>query len=60
LAAAYGTRLFENEDLNWDAYLLYSADAQWGDLPPATVSFGRTIVQQRERLRSDLLSLLKK
>lgn len=43
----------------WDAYLLYRSGAAWGDDGPSQLeSWGRTIVQTREGLRRDLLSLL--
>lgn len=44
-------------DALWDAYLLYRADAQWGDQPPDVVTWGypilatcETLVQELERI----------
>lgn len=39
--------------VEWDAYFLYDPDATWDDSPPEPVSWGRTIVQTREKLRRD-------
>lgn len=44
--------------VEWDAYLLYGSEAEWKEQPEPQVSWGRTIVQSRERLQADLEPLL--
>src|SRR5262245_28949874 len=43
----------------WDAYLLYPADAVWGEQSPETISWGATILATRDRLKLDLAETLK-
>ena len=54
------TRLGEagDERVEWDAYFLYNPEAEWGEEPPALVSWGRTIVDSRNRLSQDFTTLL--
>ncbi len=42
----------------WDTYILYPADASWGEEPPTPVSWGNTIIRTREQLGRDLLKLI--
>jgi hypothetical protein len=44
----------------WDAYLLYSPDAAWGEQLPETVSWGATILRTRDQLKRDLAEMLKR
>ena len=44
--------------IEWDAYFLYSPDATWEEGPPEHISWGRTIVDSRERLLRDYTALL--
>lgn len=46
--------------VEWDAYFLYGPEAVWGEEPSALVSWGRTIVDSRDRLREDFSALLEK
>lgn len=48
----------EGERVEWDAYFLYASGATWDDKPPDPLSWGRTIVDSRERLRKDLSDVL--
>jgi hypothetical protein len=54
------TRLGNRGDdrVEWDAYFLYSSDATWGEEPPRHVSWGRTIVDSRDRLHRDFMDLI--
>ncbi len=47
-----------HDRVEWDAYFLYGPDAAWGEEPPALVSWGRTIVDSRNRLMHDFSTLL--
>ena len=47
-----------DERIEWDAYFLYGPDAGWGQEPPNHISWGRTIVDARERLLRDFTALL--
>jgi hypothetical protein len=38
----------------WDAYFLYGPEAEWREVPPGIVSWGRTIYSERERLLRDI------
>jgi hypothetical protein len=42
-----------NGEILWDAYILYSPNAHWNDVPNGVVHFGRTIVGAGETLRVD-------
>ena len=44
--------------VEWDAYFLYGPGATWGEQPPEHVSWGRTIVDSRERLLRDFTTLV--
>lgn len=54
------TKLGEPGDgrVEWDAYFLYGRDSLWYDAPPDHVSWGRTIVDSRDRLLEDFGALL--
>ena len=43
----------------WDAFLLYDRDATWQQSPPKPLSWGCPLVEDRDRLRADLLALAK-
>jgi hypothetical protein len=47
-----------DERVEWDAYFLYAPETAWDEEPPSHVSWGRTIVGTRERLRKDLADVL--
>ncbi len=42
----------------WDAFLVYAPEAQWDEKPSHLVAKGRTIIEDREKLRSGLQPLL--
>ena len=46
-------------DALWDAYLLYSTDARWGEELPDVISWGATILQTKATLDEDLRRLFK-
>jgi hypothetical protein len=52
------TRLGERQGvanrIEWDSYVLFGPDAQWGESPPDHVSWGRPLVQEAGRLGLDL------
>ena len=48
-----------DERIEWDAYFLYGPDVTWGEEPPAQISWGRTIVDSRDRLLQDFTALMK-
>lgn len=52
------TKLGEREGnpdrIEWDSFVLYGPEAQWGDGPPDHVSWGRPLVQEAGRLKADL------
>ncbi|MGH9389519.1 MAG: hypothetical protein ACRD1Z_07880 [Vicinamibacteria bacterium] len=48
----------DDDRVEWDAYFLYGPEAEWGEEPPALVSWGRTIVDSRNRLSQDFSTLL--
>ena len=54
------TRLGEpgDERVEWDAYFLYGPGETWDEEPPHHASWGRTIVDSREQLRTDLSEML--
>ena len=47
------------EGVSWDMYYLYGPDAKWETIPSALISSGGTIYHERERLKAQLLALLK-
>jgi hypothetical protein len=49
---------FDHGPLAWDVYYLFGADARWEEAPAPLVSYGYTLLNSRERLRSDLQALL--
>ena len=55
------TQLGEPGDdrVEWDAYFLYGPEARWDETPPQHISWGRTIVDSRDRLLQDFNVLLK-
>jgi hypothetical protein len=46
-------------DALWDAYLLYSPDARWGEELPDVIRWGATILQTKETLDQDFRRLFK-
>lgn len=55
--AAQG-RYGEDVEVVWDIYFLFGPEAQWETLPDPLVSWGRTVVAAREKLRRDFLAVL--
>lgn len=53
-----GERTGEQERIEWDAFILYGADAEWTEEPPRTISWGRPVVQEKQRLLRDLEAAL--
>ena len=57
----YGENVTSTEEghVEWDAYFLYRPGSSWGASgPDEMVSWGRTVVDTRKRLESDLKELL--
>jgi len=52
------TKLGEREGnpdrVEWDSFVLFDPQAQWGESPPDHVSWGRPLVQEAGRLMDDL------
>ncbi len=44
--------------IEWDAYFLYGPEETWGEEPPQHISWGRTIVDARDRLFRDFVDLV--
>jgi hypothetical protein len=42
----------------WDAYYLYGSEAEWGNIPQPLISWGRTIMEQRQELLSEIQLLV--
>jgi hypothetical protein len=49
-----------DEDIEWDAYVLYPAGATWNDVPRPLASWGRTVLSSRDELRDHLAPLLRR
>jgi hypothetical protein len=49
-----GERQGEKGRVEWDAFILFGADARWGERGPDHISWGRTVYEERERLAQDL------
>jgi hypothetical protein len=49
-----GAREGQEGRIEWDTFVLYDRRADWSGERPDTVSWGRTVYQERERLLSDL------
>ena len=49
----------DSGDIQWDAYFLYGADAEWTVQPSGMVSWGRTIVATRSALQENIEPLLR-
>ena len=47
-----------NVEVAWDIYVLFGPDARWNVSPEPLISWGETVIDARERLRRDFLSLL--
>jgi len=48
-----------NPDVVWDAYYLYPPEAQWLTKPEPLMSTGATVLDEFEKLKTDLLPVLK-
>ena len=46
--------------LEWDSWFLYDRSARWTDEKPPQVSWGRPIIEQKDRLEQDLNAVLKR
>ena len=46
-------------DVVWDAYYVYGPDAQWLTKPEPLVSTGVTVLDEFDKLKTDLVPLLK-
>lgn len=53
-----GRRQGQEGRVEWDAFILYGANAKWGERGPESISWGRTLFQERDRLARDLDTLL--
>lgn len=42
----------------WDAFLLFGPDATWDEVPAPLVSFGYTVIGERELLRATMQQVL--
>ena len=49
-----GKRTGEEGRIEWDTFILYDARAEWTDEPARTVSWGRPLIQEKNRLLRDL------
>ena len=49
-----GERQGDPNRIEWDSYVLFGREAQWGESPPDHVSWGRPLVQEAGRLAADL------
>ena len=59
LGAWFGRHLANREGLIlWDAYALYDAKSRWQEAPTHLISWGRTIISNKERLLRDVMTLL--
>lgn len=54
---APGSRVFE-DDLLWDAYVIFDRDARWREEIPRPVSWGYTILAAKDALAADVTRLL--
>ena len=46
------------EEVEWDAFFVYGPAASWDATPPQVITWGRTILSAKERLREVLHQLL--
>ena len=46
------------DEVEWDAFFLYGPEASWDAKPPLVVTWGRTILSAKERLREAFHQLL--
>jgi len=49
-----GKRTGEQDRIEWDTFILYDDRVEWSDEPPRTVSWGRPLIQEKNRLFRDL------
>jgi hypothetical protein len=45
-------------EVEWDAFFLYGPDASWVEAPPRVVTWGRTILANKDRLREGVTHYL--
>ena len=55
-----GKRTGETNRIEWDAFILYGGADAWADEPPRAVSWGRPVIQEKNRLLRDLEGALAK
>lgn len=53
-----GKRTGEEGRIEWDTFILYDEKVEWTDEPPRTVSWGRPVIQEKNRLLRDLEATL--
>ncbi len=46
------------EDIVWDAYLLYGSEARWDVIPEPLVGWGSTVIQTADKLLKEINQLL--
>ena len=46
------------EDIVWDAYLLYGGEARWDETPEPLVGWGSTVIQAADKLLEEVTLLL--
>ncbi|MCH7923754.1 MAG: hypothetical protein IH975_12085, partial [Nitrospinae bacterium] len=46
------------EDIVWDAYLLYGSEARWDVIPEPLVGWGSTVIQTADKLLEEVSQLL--
>ena len=49
-----GERQGDRNRIEWDTFILFPPEAQWGDSPPPHVSWGRPLAREAGRLKIDL------
>lgn len=53
-----GKRNGEEGRVEWDAFILYGDDVEWGETPPHFISWGRPVIQEKARLLRELEAAL--
>ena len=53
-----GSRQGVDDRIEWDTWILYSADVTWDDEPPRTDGWGRPLIQETRRLQQGLEAAL--
>jgi hypothetical protein len=44
-------------EIQWDAFYLYDKDSVWDDEPSSLLVWGRTILENRQKLRDEITRL---